>query len=101
MDITMSTLRGWTKIMNKVDMQSVCKNGRYFDLIDVDAFNLALTKYIGSPHEDIEDSNFFMIYLKPGNLYPKEDQQISCMRFEEFKFSPQIPVAESQGTFCL
>ena len=34
-------------------------------------------------------------------MYPKEDQQISCMRFEEFKFSPQTPVAASQGTYGL
>ena len=50
------------------------KNRRYFDLIDADSFNLALTKYIEQPHEDIEDSNFFMIYLKPDNLYPIEDR---------------------------
>ena len=87
--------------MEKVDIQSICKNGRFLDMIDANAFNLALTKYIERPHEDIEDLNFFMIYLKPANLYPKEDRQISCMKFEEFKFSPQTPVAASQGTFGL
>ena len=54
-ETTTSTIQGWTNIMNKVDMQSVCKNGRYFDLIDADSFNLALTKYIDSPYEDMGD----------------------------------------------
>ena len=87
--------------MDKVDMQLIRKNGRFLDLIDANAVNLALTKYIEKPHEDIEDFNFFMIYLKPGNLYPKVDQQISCMHFDEFKFAPQTHVAASQGTFGL
>ena len=57
--ITNLTIAGWTEVMENVDMQSVCKNGRYFDLIDADTFNLALTKYIESPHEDVDDLNFF------------------------------------------
>ena len=69
-------------------------------MIDADSFNLALTKYVDLPHEDVEDSNFFMIYLKPGNLYPIEDRRISCMKHEEFFFTVQAPVASSaQGTF--
>ena len=40
-----------------------------------------------------------MIYLKPGNLYPKEDRRISCMYFEEFTFTPQVPVAMTHGIF--
>ena len=40
-----------------------------------------------------------MIYLKSGNLYPKEDKQILCIYFEEFTFTPQAPVAMSHGTF--
>jgi len=41
-----------------------------------------------------------MIYLKPGNLYPIEDRRISCMKYEEFFFTPQAAVASSaQGTF--
>ena len=39
------------------------------------------------------------MYLKPKNLYPKEDWQISCMYFKEFFFIPQTPVAVFQGTF--
>ena len=85
--------------MENVDLQLVCKNGGFFDLIDADSFNLALTKYIEQPPEDIEDTNIFIIYLNPDNLYPIEDRRISCMRHEEFKLPPQIPVALTQGMF--
>ena len=94
------SIAGWKGVMENVNMQSICKNNKQFDLIDADSFNLALTKYVDLPHEDIEDSNFFMIYLKPDNLYHIEDRRISCMRHEEFKFTPQTPVASlAQGTF--
>ena len=69
--ITTSTVEGWKDVMEKVDMQTIWKNGRYLDLIDANSFNVALTKYIEKPHENIEDSNFFIIYLNPDNLYPK------------------------------
>ena len=94
-----STITGWKEIMENVDFQLICRNGKYFDLIDADSFNLALTKYVEMPHEDIEDTNFFIIYLNPDNLYPIEDKWISCMHHEEFKFSPQTPVASTQGMF--
>ena len=82
--------------MKKVDMQTSCKNGISFDLVNAESFNQALTKYIENPPQDVEDSNFFMIYLKPSNLYLKEDQQNTCMYFDEFMFTPQTPVAVSQ-----
>ena len=63
--ITLSTIQGWTDVIEKVDMQSIRKNGKFLDLIDSNTFDLALSKYIDRPHEDIEDSKFFMIYLKP------------------------------------
>ena len=69
-------------------------------MIDADAFNLALTKYVELPHVDIEDTDLFIIYLNSDNLYPIEDKKIACMRHQEFKFTPQTPVASStQGTF--
>ena len=79
--------------MDNVDEKSIRKHGRLYDLIDADAFNLALTKYIETPHEDIEDSDFFIIYLSSDNLYPIDDKRISCMRFQDFKFTPQMPVS--------
>ena len=97
---TNSSIAGWKEVMEHVDMKSIRKHGRQFDLIDAGAFDLALTKYIELPHQDIEDSNFFVIYLKPDNLYPIEDRRISCMKHDEFKFIPQAPVATTaQGTF--
>ena len=68
-------------------------------MIDADSFNLALTKYVEQSPEDVKDTIFFIIYLNPDNLYPIEDKQIYCMRHEEFKFSPQTPVASAQGMF--
>ena len=98
--ITDSTIAGWKTFMDNVDEKSIRKNGKLFDLIDAEAFNLALTKYDEMPHVDIEDSNFFIIYLIPDNLYPIEDKKISCMWFQDFKFTPQTPVAGSiSGTF--
>ena len=95
-----STIVGWKAIMDNVDMQSIRKNGKLFDLIDADAFNLALTKYVEQPHVDIEDLDFFIIYLNSDNLYPIEDKKISCMRYQDFKFTHQTPVASStSGTF--
>ena len=95
-----STIDGWKTIMDNVDEKLIRKNGKLFDLIDAESFNLALTKYNEMPHVDIEDSNFFIIYLIPDNLYPIEDKKISCMRFQDFKFTPQTPVASSTpGTF--
>ena len=86
--------------MDNVDEKSVRKHGKFFDLMDADAFDLSLTKYIEAPHEDVEDLNFFIIYLNSDNLYPIEDKRISCMRFQDFKFTPQTPVAgTATGTF--
>lgn len=99
MGITTSTVLEWTGVMDKVNMHKNCKNGKPFDLVDAEALDQALTKYIDCPPLDVEDSNFFMIYLNPSNLYPKEDHRISCMNFEEILFTPQPPVAASQGTF--
>ena len=85
--------------MDNVDEKSIHKHGRLYDLIDADAFNLALTN-IENPHEDVEDSDFFIIYLNSDNLYPIEDKRISCMRFQDFKFTPQTPVTGlAIGTF--
>ena len=69
-----STIDGWKTIMDNADEKSIRKNGKLFDLIDAESFNLALTKYDEMPHVDIEDSNFFIIYLIPDNLYPIEDK---------------------------
>ena len=97
---TNSSIAGWKGVMEHVDMKSIRKNGKQFDLIDANAFNLANRRYIDLPYEDIEESNFFIIYLRPDNLYPIEDRRISCMKHEEFFFTPQAPVASSaQGTF--
>lgn len=59
--------------MDKVNMQTICKNRKPFDLVNVKNFDIVLEKYIDRPTQDVEDSNSFMIYLKPSNLYPKED----------------------------
>merc|ERR1711884_280420 len=67
----------------------------------LDKLQMWYVKYIDNPPKDMEDSNFFMIYLKPSNLYPKEDIQILCKNFEEFMFTPQTPVATSKWTFGL
>ena len=102
--ITDSDIVGWKTFMDNVDEKSIRKNGKFFDLIDAEAFNLAHTKYDELPHVDIEDSNFFIIYLIPDNLYPIDDKRISCMRYQDFKFTPQTPVAASgttTGTFGL
>ena len=59
--------------MDKVDMQTIHKNGKLFDLVDAKTFDLALKKYIDNPSQDDEDSNLYMVYLNTSNLYPKED----------------------------
>ena len=97
--VTDSTIDGWKGVMDNVDEKSTRKHGRQYDLMDAGAFNLALSKYIEAPHEDVEDSNFFIIYLNSGNLYPIDDKRISCMRFQEFKFTPQTPAAGAAATF--
>ena len=98
--ITDSTINGWKNVIDNVDEKSIRKHGRQYDLIDAEAFDLALCKYIEAPHEDVEDSDFFIIYLSSNNLYPIEDKKISCMRYQEFKFTPQTPVAgAATGTF--
>ena len=43
--------------MDKLDMQTICKNGKPFDLVDAKTFDLALKKYIDNPSQDVEDSN--------------------------------------------
>ena len=98
--ITDSSIVGWKSVMDNVDMLTVQKHGRYWDLFDADAFNLALTQYVETPHGDIEDSEFFIIYLNSDNLYPIEDKRISYMRYQDFKFTHQTPVALlTSGTF--
>ena len=82
MGVTTSTIQGWTDVMDKVDMQTISKNGKPFDLVDAKTFDGALDKYIDNPLPDVEDSNSYMIYLKPSNLNPKEDKRISCMCFK-------------------
>ena len=101
MGVILSTTQGWTDVMDKVNMQTICKNEKPFDLVDAETFDLALEKYIDNQSQDVEDSNSYMIYLKPNNLYPKEDQHISCMYFGEFLFTPPAPVATSQGTLSV
>ena len=71
MGIILLTLIGWSDVIEKVDMETSHRNGRPFDLVDTEAFDQALTKYIDHLPQDVEDLNFFMIYLKPSNLYPK------------------------------
>ena len=93
-----STINGWKNVMDNVDEKSIRKHGRQYDLMDAGAFDLALTKYLEAPHEDVEDSNFFIIYLISGNLYPLDDQRISCMRYQDFKFTPQTPAAGAAAT---
>lgn len=57
MGVTISTVLGWTTVMDKVDMQTICRNGKPFDLVDAKTFDLALKKYIDNPSQDVEDSN--------------------------------------------
>ena len=99
MGITSWTLIWFTEVMEKVDLQTTHKNGRPFDLVDAEAFDQSLIKYIEKLPQDVEDSNFFMIYLRTSKLYPKHYWHTSWMFFNKFVFTPQTPVVVSQGTF--
>lgn len=63
-DITMLTVQRWKDVMNKFDIETTSRNNKQYDLLDTVVFDQALLKYIDHPPLHIEDSNYFMIYLK-------------------------------------
>ena len=37
--VASSTIQGWTEVMEKVDIQTICKNSKAFDLVDAETFD--------------------------------------------------------------